>query len=119
MGLECGASGRVKDQGAIVVEADFLWDPVGGDDVFRARRLWICVVGGDSLAEGWPERFMGLKVPMSSGGPAVVRTAQVKLAPTNLPTGSRPRLMSTNRCRRLRDRREGRRDHHRQHFAQR
>ena len=35
---EWGALGRVEHQGAFVVEADFLWDPVGGDNVFRENR---------------------------------------------------------------------------------
>ena len=35
---ECKISVRGKAQRAIVVEADFLWDPVGGDDVFRENR---------------------------------------------------------------------------------
>ena len=47
-------SGRVKDQSAIIVEADFLWDPVGGDAVFRENRLWIGVVGVDPLTDGGP-----------------------------------------------------------------
>ena len=38
VGREWGALGRVEHQGAFVVEADFLWDPVGGDDVFRENR---------------------------------------------------------------------------------
>ncbi len=56
VGRDWGALGRVEHQGAIVVEADFLWNPVGGDDVFRENRLWIGGVGWDSLTDGGPWR---------------------------------------------------------------
>ena len=54
-------SGRVGDQGAFVVEADFRGYPAGGDDVFRENRLWIGVVGGYPLADGGPGRIDGLE----------------------------------------------------------
>ena len=53
---EWGALGRVDHQGAFVVEAHFLWDPVGGDDVFRENREWIGGVGWDPLTDGGPWR---------------------------------------------------------------
>ena len=56
-----GASRRVENEGAFVVEANFRGDPVGGEDVFWVNRLWIGVVGGDPLADGGPGRIDRLK----------------------------------------------------------
>ncbi|MFN0128692.1 MAG: hypothetical protein ACKV19_18635 [Verrucomicrobiales bacterium] len=38
-------SGRVERQGAFVIEAIFLWDPVGEDDVFQENRGQADVLG--------------------------------------------------------------------------
>ena len=66
-----GASRRVEDEGAFVVEANFRGDPVGGEDVFWVNRLWIGVVGGDPFANGGPgriDRLKGVDVERGSGG---------------------------------------------------
>ena len=56
-----GLGGRVKDQGALVVEAVFLWDPVGGDALFREDRLGIGVVSEDPPTDGGRWRVDGLE----------------------------------------------------------
>ena len=84
MGREWGALGRVEHQGAFVVEADFLWDPVGGNDVFRENREWIGGVGWDPLTDGGPWRVDRLE-SIVNGNKIIPATVD------NLPEGRRPR----------------------------
>jgi hypothetical protein len=65
VGLGCGASGRVKAQGAIVVEADFLWVETMSSGKTACGPVWSSSIHSPRAGYGGS---IGSKVSMSNGG---------------------------------------------------